>query len=102
MIHVGVCDGKSTREGVPPAEISHLLASDGAGARRNGKAPKRILWVDVNEPTDEDWETLAREFNFHPLAIEDAQHQDQRAKVDAYDGYLFLSVRAWTDAPYKP
>jgi magnesium transporter len=97
MIRVGVCDGKTTREDVSPTEISKLLTGDGA-MPRNGERPKRVLWVDVNEPTDEDWKTLAREFKFHPLAIEDAQHQDQRAKVDAYDGYLFLSVRAWIDA----
>ncbi|MBI3538032.1 MAG: magnesium/cobalt transporter CorA, partial [Chloroflexi bacterium] len=30
-------------------------------------------------------------FHFHPLAIEDCRHFNQRAKVEAYDDYLFLS-----------
>jgi magnesium transporter len=101
MIHVGVCDGKTTHEDVPPEDIAKLL-TDGGTVRRNSEGSKRVLWVDVNEPTDEDWKTLAREFKFHPLAIEDAQQQGQRAKVDTYDGYLFLSVRAWTDTPDRP
>jgi len=105
MIRVGVCDGKTTREDVPSAEISTLLDGAGAARGRNGKGVghgKRVLWVDVVDPTDEDWKTLAREFKFHPLALEDAQQRNQRAKLDTYDGYRFLSVRAWTDTPYRP
>ena len=75
MIRVGGCDGKSTREGVPPAEISRLLAGDGAGARRNSKGPKRILWVDVNEPTDES--TFGRgDEEIRGVADEDDEFED--------------------------
>jgi magnesium transporter len=50
--------------------------------------------VDVSDPSDEDWRTLAEQFGFHPLAVEDASKQNQRAKMDEYDGYLFVTMRA--------
>jgi magnesium transporter len=35
-------------------------------------------------------EIVAREFAFHPLAVEDATRRHQRPKLDEYDGYLFM------------
>ena len=50
------------------------------------------LWLNVNAPTDEDLDWLERTYRFHPLTIEDCRNFNQRAKVEAYDGYLFLSL----------
>jgi magnesium transporter len=50
-----------------------------------------VLWVDVVDPTEADFKILESEFNFHPLAIEDAQRRHQRAKYDSYDGYCFIA-----------
>jgi magnesium transporter len=55
-------------------------------------AQKNAVWLDVFEPTDEDLGWLAQVYAFHPLTIEDCRHFNQRAKVEAYDGYLFLSL----------
>jgi magnesium transporter len=55
-------------------------------------AQKSAVWLDVFEPTDEDLGWLAQVYAFHPLTIEDCRHFNQRAKVEAYDGYLFLSL----------
>lgn len=85
MISVDVCRENRTRRDLPPERISDLLRGD-----------KQVLWVDVCGPDEHDWEVLGRQFPFHPLAIEDAQKQNQRAKLDIYDGYLFLTMRAWT------
>jgi magnesium transporter len=49
-----------------------------------------ILWVDVADPTSEDFDDLAREFGFHPLSIEDCKNQHQRPKIEEYHGYYFL------------
>ena len=57
-----------------------------------------IVWLDIPAPSEDDLAWLAREYDFHPLALEDCRHFDQRAKVDAYDSYLFLSVHAVTRA----
>ncbi len=53
------------------------------------------FWVDLGECTDEDAKTvLEGVFQFHPLAIEDCFAPSDRAKVEEYDGYLFLVVHA--------
>ena len=62
-----------------PDEISDLCA----------KAPN-IIWVDVADPTSEDFEELAKEFGFHPLSIEDCRHEHQRPKVEEFQGYYFI------------
>jgi magnesium transporter len=49
-----------------------------------------IVWVDVADPTSEDFEQLASEFGFHPLSIEDCRNEHQRPKVEEYPGYYFI------------
>jgi magnesium transporter len=51
---------------------------------------ENVVWVDVSDPTDEDFSVLAEEFHFHPLSIEDCQHEHQRPKVEEYRGYYFI------------
>ena len=53
-------------------------------------ATSNIVWVDVADPTSQDFENLAKEFGFHPLSIEDCRHQHQRPKVEEYPGYYFI------------
>lgn len=50
----------------------------------------RFLWLDINNPQEKDAELLREEFNFHPLAIEDAMRAHERPKVEAYHGYYFM------------
>ncbi len=81
--------------------ITHINLDTGATITLPPDAPHplpndTIVWLDVAAPTDDDLNWLAREYNFHPLAIEDCRHFDQRAKVEPYDGYLFISVDAVT------
>lgn len=54
------------------------------------KVDSKIIWVDVNDPTSKDFEELAREFNFHPLSIEDCRNEHQRPKLEEYAGYYFI------------
>jgi magnesium transporter len=51
---------------------------------------QKIVWLDLQDPTDEDVELLRSEFGFHELALEDAVRRDQRPKIDLYDGYCFV------------
>jgi magnesium transporter len=50
----------------------------------------KIVWVDVSDPTSQDFESLAKQFGFHPLSIEDCRHQHQRPKVEEFPGYYFI------------
>lgn len=62
--------------------------------------PKAILWLDMNEPTDEEYGLLDDVFGFHPLAIEDTVVYNQRPKIEHYDhvgqgqkdGYFFMVI----------
>ena len=51
---------------------------------------ENLLWLDAENPTDEEMAILAEEFGFHPLALEDVARQGQRPKIDVYDDYYFL------------
>ncbi len=51
---------------------------------------KHVLWVDVHEPTAQDFACLSSEFGFHQLAIEDCRNAHQRPKIEDYHGYYFI------------
>src|SRR5512143_3277956 len=74
-------------------QTSHELGRD---AERPSPSEGRIVWLNVSQPTEDDLAWLERTYHFHPLAIEDCRHFNQRAKVESYDGYLFLSLLSAT------
>jgi magnesium transporter len=78
MTSIFVSDGKATRkvDRVDPA----WLAPDG----------HVYLWVDLDNPTDEDAKILSDVFGFHELAIEDALKEIQTPKIESYGSYLYL------------
>src|SRR5262249_42769559 len=49
-----------------------------------------LLWLDLEAPSIKELQAVADEFNFHPLAVEDATQEHQRAKIDQYDNFYFL------------
>jgi Mg2+ and Co2+ transporter CorA len=55
-------------------------------------AAGRFFWLDLDQPTAADFEILRDVFRFHPLAVEDSEHFDQRAKLDDYDDFIFIVV----------
>jgi Mg2+ and Co2+ transporter CorA len=55
----------------------------------------RLLWLDLENPTDAELTLVEQEFNLHPLAMEDARARHQRPKIDEYDDFylvVFYSV----------
>jgi len=60
-------------------------------ASRNGAG---VAWLGLHEPSKEELATCAREFNLHPLAVEDAIHAHQRPKLERYGDALFLVLRS--------
>jgi magnesium transporter len=51
-----------------------------------------FFWVDVDQPNAADYAILRDVFKFHPLAVEDSEKFDQRAKIDDYDNYVFIVI----------
>jgi magnesium transporter len=74
-------DGVLREEGFDPERISELL--DEQGSR---------VWLDVAEPTAEELALIQREFDLHPLVMEDLEHRGQRAKLEVYDRYYYMTV----------
>lgn len=52
--------------------------------------PHTLLWIDLVDPTPDDFAHIESEFHFHALALEDAQKRHQRPKIDIYDSYFFI------------
>ena len=52
-----------------------------------------FAWVGVFEPTPEEFDSIAREFDLHELAVEDAVKAHQRPKVELYGDTLFVVVK---------
>src|SRR5262249_30615597 len=76
--------GTLAAEGFPVADISDYLDVDDGS----------VVWLDLHDPDEKDLEVLSEEFGLHPLAVEDAEHEHERTKLDRYQGYLFLTAYA--------
>ena len=53
-------------------------------------AGERVVWVDVEAPSEADLESLRAEFGFHTLTLEDCLHAHQRPKMEVYDDHVFM------------
>jgi len=51
-----------------------------------------FFWIDVGRPNEADYAILRDVFRFHPLAVEDSEKFEQRAKLDDYDDFVFIVV----------
>ena len=74
-----------------------MIAEDFAAAEavsRLRDKPGSVAWIDLFDPELADLQAVARDFGLHPLAVEDAVHDHQRPKLDAYADHLFLNVYA--------
>ena len=49
-----------------------------------------LTWVNIENPTEREIEWLARNYQFHPLALDDCLSRKQISKLDVYAGYLFF------------
>ena len=56
------------------------------------KAAEKVLWLDVANPTEEDFLLLQNGFGFHPLSVEDVRTTHNAAKLDEYQDYVFQVV----------
>ena len=56
--------------------------------------PVSVRWLDVVEPTDDEFARLQREFDLHPLALEDARTHGQRPKLEQYPTHAFVVAKS--------
>ena len=64
---------------IPVADISEYVMR-----------PECFVWVALFDPTVDEMDEMAKEFDLHPLAVEDARKGHQRPKIEEYDESLFV------------
>jgi magnesium transporter len=84
MIQVHVFREGQELTDVPVADLSEVR-----------KEPGTLVWADVVSPTPDELADMGREFDIHPVALEDCQpHSKQRPKVEEYPGHVLLVAYA--------
>jgi magnesium transporter len=73
-------DGVLAEEGFPVTDIGDQLRDDSV-----------FVWLDLRDPEHDDLAVLSAQFGLHPLAVEDAVHEQERTKLDRYRTHLFLA-----------
>ena len=109
---------RSKKAGLPPGTLMHIgeqrtgavsiTLFNYAGARCEERVvtalgelqpppDETVTWVDVGGVHKVDvLETFGKQFNLHPLLLEDIANTDQRPKLDDYDTYVFLVMKMLT------
>lgn len=65
---------------------------DAAEIHQYVNQPDCFIWVALLEPNVAALEQMQREFDLHPLAVEDARHGHQRPKIEEYAGDCLFTV----------
>ena len=65
------------------------LAQAAEAARETGS----FVWVGIAEPSAEEFDALAEQFDLHELAVEDALHAHQLPKVEMYGETMLVVVK---------
>jgi magnesium transporter len=74
-------DGRLEAEDFPLDDISeHLKDSDA------------VVWLDLTDPGQADYDRVQEEFGLHRLAIEDASSPHERPKLSHYPAHVFLNA----------
>jgi magnesium transporter len=76
-------DGQLVAEGFPVEEVSERV-----------RDPSATVWFDLCAPSPQELESISEELGLHRLAVEDAVHSHQRAKLDRYASHLFITAYA--------
>ena len=65
--------------------------SDELATLRHGA--EGFIWIGLKDPTNEEFGLVNQELGLHPLAVEDAVIGNQRAKIEQYEGSLFVVLK---------
>ncbi|MDQ4048479.1 MAG: magnesium transporter CorA, partial [Actinomycetota bacterium] len=67
------------------------LALEDAFSRCRGD--DSFAWIGLYEPTEDEFDSVRREFNLHELPVEDAIKAHQRPKLEMYEHFLFVVLK---------
>jgi magnesium transporter len=57
------------------------------------REPGAFTWIGLYEPTEDEFDSIRREFDLHELAVEDAIHAHQRPKLEIYGDMVFIVLK---------
>jgi magnesium transporter len=60
-----------------------------------------FFWLDIDSPTEADFQILQDDFKLHPLALKDSRKFGQRPKIEDYDDFTLLVVFGAIDDPTR-
>ena len=81
-------DSFEEREVKSVEEVSHLSKTE------------RISWISIDGIHNiEQIEKIGKQFDIHPLVLEDVLHTTQRPKLEEYENYIFVVVRMFIYNP---
>jgi magnesium transporter len=75
--------------------VDSAVYEDGqrTGSPIEERPPGSFVWIGLRDPTPEEFDSIEREFDLHPLAVEDAFEAHQRPKIEAFGDMLFLVLK---------
>jgi len=85
IVDCAVYEGGRRREGNLDLEKAYQASRSGDGSS--------FVWIGMKEPTQEEFDSVAREFYLHELAVEDAVKAHQRPKIEEYEHTLFIVLK---------
>src|SRR5918912_2761140 len=53
-----------------------------------------VAWIGLYRPTEEEFASVAEEFDLHELAVEDAISAHQRPKIERYGDSVFVVLKS--------
>ncbi|HSF37211.1 MAG TPA: magnesium/cobalt transporter CorA [Nocardioides sp.] len=68
-------------------------ADQSLGSARVPCDPGDFQWIGIHDPSPDELDLIARTFDLHPLAVEDAGDSHQRPKLERYGDTLFLVLK---------
>ena len=81
-------------DGLRIAQPDSLAQTYALLRERRSDQHRDLAWIGLVRPDEADLNSLAREFDLHELAVEDAVQAHQRPKIERYGRTLFVVLRA--------
>jgi magnesium transporter len=60
---------------------------------KEARGDRGFVWIGLYEPSEDEFDSIKREFDLHELAVEDAIHAHQRPKLEVYGHTLFVVLK---------
>jgi magnesium transporter len=74
------------------ANQGHWIETDLGALAKLRADPELTLWLDLEDPTEQESRVLSEVFRFHPLAIEDTLQDYGHPKIDSFEDHVFMIV----------